>query len=149
LARPEVEGVGRPPGNSIRRNVERHSDGASDWVPSIRLGSHDCEGQSDPKISSSVSCSMIESSSADEAAVVYREMVGQIRSCLDGRFVFTETQGGKSTRRSTPIREASFEVKGKGDSPDGPAVRISLANFHHTTRSGFEVTLWVDAKDKE
>jgi hypothetical protein len=92
---------------------------------------------------------MADTASAEEAATVYRAIVGQIRSCLDQRFVLEEKEGGKPTRRSTPIKEASFEVKSTDEGPDGPAVRISLEQFHRSTRTGYEVTLWVDAKDKE
>jgi hypothetical protein len=136
--------------NSIKENVTRHRDGDSDWVPNIKVpGSQDCDGQSDPSIASSVSCTLAETVSEEQAAAVYRAMVSQMRSCLDQRFVFKESQRGKPTRRSTPIKEASFEVKGTDDGPDGPAVRISLQQFHRTTRAGYDVTLWVDAKDKE
>jgi hypothetical protein len=71
-----------------------------------------------------------------------------MRPCLDSSFVFSEKEGGKSSKHSTPIKEATFEVKGKGDSPDGPAVRISMAQFHRT-HSGYELVVWIDGKDKE
>jgi hypothetical protein len=136
--------------NPIKRNITRHSDGATDWEPSISIGgSKDCEGQSDPELSSSMSCTMVESQSADDVATAYRDTVSAIRSCLDSNYVYSEKQGGKPSRRSTPIKEATFEVKGKGGSPDGPAVRISMSQFHRTSRSGYELTIWVDAKDKE
>jgi hypothetical protein len=136
--------------NQVKRNITRHSDGTTDWVPSITVaGSQDCEGQSDPQMASSVSCTMIESQSAEEVATAYQNIVRGIRSCLDSSFIYAEKQGGKSTRLSTPIKEASFEVKGKGDSPDGPAVRVSMEQFHRTTRSGYELTIWIDGIDKE
>jgi hypothetical protein len=134
--------------NSIKRNVTHHSDGATDWVPSIVVaGSQDCEGQSDPEIASSVSCTMAES--PGDLAGAYQDMVSDIRSCLSRDFVYSERQGGKSTHRSTPIKEATFEIKGKGSAPDGPAVRITLAQIHTSRRSGYELTIWVDARDRE
>ena len=135
--------------SSMKRQVVRHRDGATEWIPSVNIeGSKDCEGQSDPQISSTVSCTMGESQSADEAMTAYRIMVTAMRSCLDSEFVFAEQQCGKASSRSTPIKEATFEIKGKADGPDGPAVRVSLTQFHRT-HSGYELTVWVDAKDKE
>jgi hypothetical protein len=96
-----------------------------------------------------VSCTMMESQSADDVATAYRDVVSAIRSCLDATFVFSEEHGGKPSRLSTPIKETTFEVKGEGDSPNGPAVRIKMSQFHRTRTSGYELTLWVDAKDKE
>ena len=136
--------------NPVKRNITRHSDGATDWEPSISIaGAKDCEGQSDPEFASTMSCTMLESQSADDVARAYRDLVSAIRSCLDTNFVYSEKQGGKPSRRSTPMKEATFEVKGRGDSPDGPAVRVSMSQFHRTSRSGYELTIWVDAKDKE
>jgi len=136
--------------NSIKRNVERHSDGTSEWVPSIGVaGGQDCEGQSYPDMSSNVDCTMANSQSAEEMTALYDGLVKEIRSCLDSSFVFSEEQGGKAGRLSTPIREASFEVKGKGENPDGPRVRVSLIQLHSTRHSGYEVTVWIDGIDKE
>jgi hypothetical protein len=134
--------------NSIKRNVTHHSDGATDWVLSIVVaGSQECEGQSYPDIASSVSCTMAES--PGDLTGAYQDMVSDIRSCLSRDFVYSEQQGGKSTHRSTPIKEATFEIKGKDSAPDGPAVRVSLAQIHTARRSGYEVTIWVDARDRE
>jgi hypothetical protein len=136
--------------NSVKRNVTRHSDGATDWVPSVNVaGTQDCEGQSDASISSSISCTVADSDSSDEVAAIYRKKVQEIRSCLDSSFVYSEQQGGKSTRRATPVREATFEIKGKGDDPDGPAVRLTLEQIHTARRSGYELTIWIDARQKE
>jgi hypothetical protein len=136
--------------NPVKRSVTRHRDGSTDWEPSIKVaGAQECSGQSDPDMSSSVSCTMAESQSVEEVTTAYRNMVTDIRSCLDRSFVYEEKQGGKASRMSTPVKEATFEVKGKGGSPDGPAVRVSLTQFHRATRSGYELTVWVDGKDKE
>jgi hypothetical protein len=136
--------------NAIKRNVTRHKDGSTDWVPSIMVaGTTDCEGQSDPEVSSSVSCTGAVSQSQDELEPIYQNAVKQLRSCLDQKFVYQETRGGKATRLSTPIKEATFEVKSKNDGPDGPAVRITLEQYHSTRRTEYEITIWVDAKEKE
>jgi hypothetical protein len=134
----------------IRRNVVRHSDGASEWVPSISVaGASDCTGQSDPTIASSIYCTGATSQSLDDLEPIYQNAVRQLRSCLDLSFVFEETRGGKATRLSTPIKEASFEVKAKDDGPDGPRVRITLSQWHSSRRSEYELDIWIDAKDKE
>jgi hypothetical protein len=73
----------------------------------------------------------------------------QVRSCLDRSFIYAETRGGKTTKLSTPIKEASFEVKAKDDGPDGPAVRIEFDQFHGKYKTEYELTIWVDAKGKD
>jgi hypothetical protein len=136
--------------NGIKRNVTRHSDGATDWVPSITIaGTSDCEGQSDPLMSSSISCTGATSQSLDELEPTYQNAVKQLRACLSSSFIYSETQGGKPTRLTTPIKEASFEVKAKNDGPDGPAVRITLDQFHGKHVTEYEITIWIDAKGKE
>lgn len=136
--------------DGIKRNVTRHSDGSTDWVPSITVaGTSDCEGLSDPEATSTVSCTGAIAQSQDELEPIYENAVEQLRACLDRSFVFEETHGGKATRLSTPIKEASFEVKGKDEEPDGPTVRIDLDQWHSTRRTDYEITIWVDAKEKE
>jgi hypothetical protein len=136
--------------NGIKRNVARHNDGSTDWVPSITVaGTADCEGQSDPEIPSSVSCTGAVSQSQDELEPIYQNAVKQLRTCLDRSFVYEETHGGKETRLSTPIKEATFEIKAKDEGPDGPAVRITFDQYHSTHRTEYEITIWVDAKGKE
>lgn len=136
--------------NGIKRNITRHKDGSTDWVPSITVaGTTECAGQSDPEVPSSVSCTGAVSQSQDELEPIYQNAVKQLRTCLDRSFVFSETNGGKVTRLSTPIKEATFEVKGKDLDPDGPAVRIEFSQFHGTHRTEYEITIWVDAKGKE
>jgi hypothetical protein len=136
--------------NGIKRNIVRHSDGATDWVPSVTIaGTSDCQGQSDPEISSTISCTGATSQFQDELEPVYQNAVRQLRSCLDQNFVYSETHGGKATRLSTPIKEATFEVKAKDDGPDGPAVRIVFDQFHGTHTTEYEIEIWVDAKGKE
>lgn len=137
--------------NGIKRNIVRHQDGSTDWVPSITVaGTSDCEGQSDPIVSSSVSCTGAKSQSIDELEPIYQNAVRQLRSCLDSHFVFEESHGGKETRLSTPIKEAAFEVKSKDDGgPDGPAVRITLHQYHSARRTEYELEIWIDAKEKD
>lgn len=132
----------------IKRNVTRNPDGSTDWVPSIAVaGASDCEGQSDPTISSSVSCTGAKTQSLGELEPIYQSAVHQVRSCLDPSFVFQESQGGKSSRLRTPIKEASFEVKSK-DGPDGPGVRITLFQWHGRS-TDYEIEIWIDAKGKD
>jgi hypothetical protein len=136
--------------NGIKRNVVRHSDGATDWVPSIIVaGTSECEGQSDPIASSSVSCTGAVSQSLDDLEPIYQSAVRQLRSCLDQSFVFSESQGGKATRLATPIKESSFEVKSKDEGPDGPGVRIVLQQWHSSRRTDYEIEIWIDAKGKD
>lgn len=136
--------------NAIKRNVTRHSDGSTDWLSSIVVaGSTDCEGQSDPDIASSISCTIAESQSQEQLTAAYQEVVSGVRSCLDRTFVLNEEQGGKPTRLSTPITEASFEKKATGTGPDGPTIRVSLGQWHSAKRSAYELVIWIDARDKE
>jgi hypothetical protein len=133
----------------IKRNVQRR-EGGSDWTPSISVpGALDCDGQTDRDVGSSVSCTMADYPTAAQASGVYGTLVGQMKACLDSRFVFSERQGGKASRRTTPISEATFEIKGRNDGPDGPSVRVNIQEFHRSTRSGYEVLLWVDGVEKE
>jgi hypothetical protein len=136
--------------NAIKRNVTRHKDGSTDWVPSIIVaGTSNCEGQSDPEVPSTVSCTGAVSQSQESLEPVYQNAVSQLRACLDHSFVYEETRGGKETKLSTPIKEATFEVKAKDDGPDGPAVRVTFDQFHGTHRTEYELTVWVDARGKE
>lgn len=133
----------------IRRNVVKHGDGASEWVPTIIVaGTSNCSGQSDPLAGSSVSCTGAASQSLDDLEPVYQNAVRQLRSCLDQSFVFSETQGGKATRLATPIKEATFEIKSKDEGPDGPGVRIVLQQWHSARRTQYEIEIWIDAKGK-
>jgi hypothetical protein len=134
----------------IKSNIVRHADGSTEWVPSITVaGTSDCAGQSDPEIASSVYCTGATSQTIDELEPIYQNAVGQLRSCLDQNFVFAESRGGKVTRLTTPIKEASFEVKSKDEGSDGPGVRVELDQYHSTRRTEYELTIWIDAKGKD
>jgi hypothetical protein len=135
---------------SIKRNVIRHSDGAEEWKPSIIVaGSRGCDGQSDRDISPSISCDMAQAQSAEALEEQYQALLTELKSCLDKTFVFSEKHGGKSTKLTTPIKEATFERKGKELAPDGPAVRIELSQYHGSRRSEYELTVWIDGKERE
>lgn len=135
---------------SIKRNLTRHSDGTEEWKPSIMVaGSQGCDGQSDREISPSISCDMATAQSADALEAQYQKILTELPSCLDKTFVFSEKHGGKSTRLGTPIKEATFERKAQGSASDGPAVRVSLSQYHSSRTSHYELTVWIDGKDPE
>lgn len=133
----------------IKRNVTRDEFG-SNWVPSIPVaGTSECEGQTLSGVPSSVSCTGATSQTLDELEPIYQNAVRQLRSCLDQSFVFEESHGGKNSKLSTDIKEASFEVKSKDEGSDGPAVRLTLSQWHSSRKTEYELEIWIDAKGND
>jgi len=122
------------------------------WKSKIGIaGFGECEGQddSDPTISPSVSCTLQQSQSLSEVREMFQMIKSLLRSCLDRSFELSERNGGKAFKSFTSVQEARFEKKSQGESTDGPSVRLSLLELHSRRHSGYELSLWVDAKERE